>query len=77
MSKETTVTIERTSKRFKLRLLIYGLGFFVGLFWFIYAMTNRHPVTNEQIAIWKPVTLLVVSGILYLITKVRIWWNHG
>lgn len=61
---ETTVLTETTSKDLKSELILCVLVFFLGLFAFFagsYAFGFL---------------LMVLSPILFTITKIKIWWHH-
>lgn len=72
-----TITIEKTSKRYKGRLVLAALGIIVGISWFCFAVTQTDPTTGQEIDTNKPLAVIVVSLIFWLITKIQIWWNHG
>ena len=70
------VTVEKTAKRYKLRLLLSVLGLIVGIFWLIGAISNAD-VTNQEPNLATPSAIIVLSLLLWIITKIQIWWNHG
>lgn len=72
-----TVTIEKTSKKYKFRLLIAALGIIVGVFWMVFAISNNDPQSGVQFDTNKPLAVLITSVLLWIVTKIQIWWNHG
>jgi len=63
-------TTQRTSKSLKaqlsisLFLLCYG-----GLTWFV------HESDASETLSW-PTKLMIIGGLWYILTKIRIWWHH-
>ena len=70
------ITIERTAKKYKLAKLLSVLGIIVGIFWIMGAHANSD-VTGVEPNLAKPIALIAISGIVYIVTKFLIWWNHG
>jgi len=64
-------TIQQTSKQLKVHIIFSSLAFWIGLFWFIFALASEQQ-TSSIIAI----ILLIVGMVWYLATKIRIWWHH-
>ena len=66
----TTLT-ERTSKPLKLQLLLSLVAIlFGGLGFFIYENSEG------SFARWT-IYLVAIGAIWYIVTKLRIWWNHA
>lgn len=76
MKSDGHITIERTAKKYKLAKLLSALGIIVGIFWIMGAHANSD-VTGVAPNLAKPIALIVISGIVYIVTKFLIWWNHG
>ena len=76
MKSDGHITIERTAKKYKLAKLLSVLGIIVGIFWIMGAHANSD-VTGVAPNLAKPIALIVISGIVYIVTKFLIWWNHG
>lgn len=76
MKSDGHVSVERTAKRYKLLLLLSGLGMIVGVFWILGAVAYHHAMGVAPDYI-KPVAVLAISGFVRIITKFLIWWNHG
>lgn len=71
-----TVTIEKTAKRYKLRLVLAVLMLIVGVIWAACVHANAEVV--NQAPNYTPPGILIASAVgLWLITKVAIWWHHG
>lgn len=70
VEKRQVVTIEKTSKSLKLQLVI-------SKYLFVFGLVGAFMVLSEESA---RATLLnicwALSGSWYLITRLRIWWNH-
>lgn len=66
------VAVEQTAKRYKGRLLVYGLFLIVGVVLAILAGKERIPMG------WLPggIVMAFVGGIGTLATKAAIWWHH-
>jgi hypothetical protein len=66
-AKSNVQTIEATSKDLK---GLYALGFgmiMIGMLWALLGGSS-----------WPIGAILFVSGlVLFIVTKIRIWWNHG
>lgn len=67
-------TIQLTSKRLKVHMIVSALAFWIGLIWYVIPVVqgrdpdpSRNPVA---------VILLVIGIAWYIITKLRIWWHH-
>lgn len=76
MKSDGHITIERTAKKYKLAKLLSVLGIIVGIFWIMGAHANSD-VTGVEPNLAKPIALIAISGIVYIVTKFLIWWNHG
>lgn len=64
-------TIEKTGKFLKLQLALSVLAILVGVVWWVAAKST--PLLSETTGI------KIAAGAFgfYLITRLRIWWNHG
>lgn len=70
-----TVTIQKTSKKLKGHLILCWLMFIVGLCWCAGSHANAELVGGEP-GIGGVVTISV-AVFWYVVTRFRIWWNHG
>ena len=69
MTKEKTVTIEKTSKKLKSSLLMWWVAFFTGG----YLMMSDE--AGSDMSVFG--TMLLIGSIAGLfVTKLLIWWNH-
>jgi uncharacterized membrane protein YvbJ len=62
-------TIQITSKKLKLQLLITSVMFWSSILWLI--LLRSDPYTSPIAGI-----IFIVSIIWYFIIKIRIWWHH-
>ncbi len=67
-----TITIQETSKKFKLQILLSSMLFWVGFFWLIFAVFSDTTINIFS----KPAILMSVGLVWYLITKFMTWWHH-
>lgn len=66
-------TIELTSKRYKLQLVLSVLLIIVGIVAMIYSYNSKG---QSSAGVWG--ILSVVFGFIwFLTTRIVIWWNHG
>ena len=71
--KNNVQTIEKTSKRFKLQLVLSSLGVFISIIFVITNICKNGFDHNKTIcSYWA----LVLLGAWNTITRIRIWWNH-
>lgn len=70
------VQIEKTSKKFKLVLVLCRLSYLVAVIWGMCAVAGSN-VNGGEPNLAAPVGLFVCALIVALITKFLIWWNHG
>lgn len=66
-------TIQETSKKLKLHIVIASVLFWVSVVW-LFASVSNAPEDSGQAII--PSVILVVGLGWYLTTKFRIWWHH-
>ena len=71
----TIVTIQKTSKKYKFRLVIAWLMMIVSVIWYMGAKSNAN-LTGEPANLTKPGLLFGGGILLWLLTKIAIWWNH-
>jgi len=66
-------TVQETSKRLKVHILISSLCFWGGLIWVVVAVQDAQAGATPN-----PIpSLLTIAGLFwYIVTKVRIWWHH-
>lgn len=70
---DTVQTVERTSREWKMHILLASLTVIVGVVWLIAAMTGY--CSQEQIG-WS--MLLLIPGVIwYVLARVGAWWHHG
>ena len=62
-------TVQETSKKLKLQVLVASLAFWIGVVWY-FATLNGSKVDG-----WAVVLIFVGVG-MYLSAKLRIWWHH-
>lgn len=70
-------TIQETSKRLKVHILI-SAALFWGSFIFMYAGISGR-TENEPASLFTPMisSLMMIAGLIwYIVTKARIWWHH-
>ena len=70
------VTIEQTSKKYKFRLLLAVLGMIISVIWGMFAFAGAD-INGGEPNLTTPVVIFAVSILLWIITKITIWWNHG
>ena len=68
-------TIEQTSKRFKLQLVLARLCYAIAVVWFVICLASAE-AGDQMNAAW-PVLMFVFAAAWAFVTRVRIWWNHG
>lgn len=66
-------TVEETSKNLKLHTLLSLSTMVIGLIWLVYIKSNYQEIPSFA---GIPFIMMVVSVLWYLITRIRIWWNH-
>lgn len=66
-------TIQETSKKLKLHVLLSSIVFWIGVVWLIVGI-NAAKQDEELSAI--PVILMFVGVVWYVVTRYRIWWHH-
>ena len=71
-----TVTIQKTSKGLKLQLILCWLAAIVAAFWLVCEHGNAD-VQMREADYFKPMCLLGAAAFWYVVTRFRIWWNHG
>lgn len=70
------VQIEKTSKKFKLMLVLCRLAYVVAIFWGVCAHAAAD-VNGASPSYVGPVVLFVVALAVSLVTRFLIWWCHG
>jgi uncharacterized membrane protein YvbJ len=66
-------TTQETAKKFKLHLIITAIMFWLGLaLW----MINVNNFENRSIVVVGQL-MFYTGGFFYVVTRCRIWWNHG
>jgi uncharacterized membrane protein YvbJ len=68
-------TIQETSKKFKLQIVLSACVFWGGLIWmWIFAYNSG---TNFSMVYIRTGGLITIAGLIwYLITRFNIWWHH-
>lgn len=69
-------TIEKTSKKYKLRLLLAALMMIAAVPWYIVVKNNAN-VTGVPANFTGPGVLFGVGILIWIQAKIAIWWNHG
>jgi len=67
------VTTQRTAKKYKGALLVFGLALIVGLIGT--CSSTRGAGASSSWALW--VLLTVVGGVGFIVARFLAWWNHG
>ena len=67
-------TVQETSKKLKVHILISSIIFWVSLIWVIVAVNadKENPGASSGIAM----LFLTVGIIWYVVARFRIWWHH-
>lgn len=73
---EKTVTIQKTSKGLKFQLVLCWAALIAALIW-SQCIRSSADMMDERGDYTKPLILGAVAICWYIITKIRIWWNHG
>ncbi len=68
-------TVQETSKKLKVHIIISSILFWVGVFW-LFVDINAPKQGGEQSASATPGILLFVGLVWYVVTRFRIWWHH-
>ena len=71
-------TIQQTSKRLKMQILISAALFWGGIVWMIVVASSasRAGVPPSRVAT-VIATLMILAGLVwYVVTKLRVWWHH-
>jgi len=66
-------TVQETSKKLKLQIVVASLMFWVGVIW-VGVQIGSPPTAGEQSSIG--IILLAVGLTWYIVTRFRIWWHH-
>ncbi len=64
-------TVQETSKKFKLQILLAALAFWGGLVFLFQGNDTAEGAAN----IW-PMIAMLFGLIWYIATKFRVWWHH-
>ena len=67
-------TIQETSKKLKLQILISSVIFWVGIVW-LFIEVNK-TIDSGAAPSQIPSFLLLIGMVWYITTRVRIWWHH-
>ena len=70
-STTSSLTIQETSKQLKVYIIYSSLIFWFGLILLIWSLLRE-----KSFVIGLSVFFLLIGCILFLITKLRIWWHH-
>jgi len=72
------VTIEKTKKSLKLQKLLSFVSIVLGITLVFAGMNSAGPESKEPSSLLMTGSLLFVLGLAWwIITRMRIWWNHG
>ena len=66
-----TITIQETSKKLKVHILISAFIFWIG----VGLMIGGVNILDTNIVIFS-ILIIAIGFIYYIVTKIRIWWNH-
>lgn len=70
---EKTTTIQETSKKLKVQIIISLAAVILGIFMLFFNAAD----SNSSIQSFRYSNLLITFGIIgYIVTKMRIWWHH-
>jgi len=62
-------TIQQTSKRLKLHIVLASVVFWIGTVWLFMAPPSSIPML---VAVFTT----IAGGVWYLVTRLRVWWHH-
>jgi uncharacterized membrane protein YvbJ len=63
-------TVQETSKKLKLQIIIASVIFWLGFIWAIMKFQADEPPGTA------PVVLVLIGMVWYLVTRFRVWWHH-
>lgn len=72
-TKQSTVTTQRTSKTLKAQLAI---SMFLMIFGGFSLFLPYDGALDDTDGLSWPITMTIIGGIWYVITKLMIWWQH-
>ena len=67
-------TVQETSKKLKLQILISSIMFWAGVIWLIVAINGAKYSSDEPPQV--PSFLILIGIVWYITTRFRIWWHH-
>ena len=76
MKSDGHITIETTSKKYKGRMLLAVLGMIVAVIWGMCSKASAD-IGNQEPDYTVPAAIFIGSIVLWIVTKIQIWWNHG
>ena len=70
-------TIQQTSKRLKMHIVISVILWWTSVIWLIFAASAQsQSQTASQSVPGLPIAIFLISSAWYILTKLRIWWHH-
>ena len=67
-------TVQETSKKLKLQILISSVVFWVAVIW-LFIDVNLVKDAGAEMSLTSSI-LLLISMLWYIVTRIRIWWHH-
>ena len=68
-------TIQGTHKRLKFHQAFSCMVFFIGIIW-LFASNGHLDSSGKNLGSVYAIIMICFGAIWYIITKIRIWWNH-
>ena len=73
-----TITIQRTSKKYKAAGCLGNLTILIGGIWGVAVfMINKDRVSSEMISYSKPAIVFGAGLLIRYAASILAWWNHG
>jgi uncharacterized C2H2 Zn-finger protein len=70
--KEKPTTIELTGKKLKLQKVLSVLCIIIGFIWVYLSINKNEHSEPSKLSFW----VVAIGIVWYIITKIRIWWEH-
>ena len=67
-------TVQETSKKLKIQIVIASIIFWIGVVWLIGGVVSANQGGGEPSSMAG--LLLFVGIVWYMVTRFRIWWHH-
>ncbi len=69
-------TVQETSKKLKLHIIIASILFWVGVVWLFVGINAAEQGGEQSEQFVISILLLFVGLVWYVVTRFRIWWHH-